>query len=884
MEQDAFPKGYEPQAVEARWYDHWLRHELFHAQDESERPPFAIVIPPPNVTGMLHMGHALNNVLQDIVVRCKRMQGYNALWMPGTDHAGIATQNVVEQELAREGLSRHDLGRERFIARVWEWRERYGGVIIHQLKRLGCSCDWARERFTMDEGLSRAVREVFVRLYRDGLVYQGDYIVNWCPRCHTAISDLEVEYKEETGHLWHIRYPYVDGSGYIVVATTRPETMLGDTAVAVHPQDDRYRAAVGKKVRLPLMNREIPVVADDYVTMDFGSGAVKITPACDPNDFAMAGRQNLDIVRIMDGSAVINENGGVYQGQDRYVCRENVVRDLEQQGYLVSTEPYTHNVGRCYRCKTDVEPAVSKQWFVRIAPLAREATAAVVRGRTRIVPPLWEATYFDWMDNIRDWCISRQIWWGHRIPVWTCENCQRVIVQTDDPEACPACGSRGLQQEEDVLDTWFSSALWPFSTLGWPDDTPALRTFYPTSLLITGFDILFFWVARMMMMGLYVMKDVPFRDVYLHALVRDENGEKMSKSRGNIIDPLAMIDKYGADAFRFTLAAFSAQGRDVRMSEERIAGYKFFVNKLWNAARFCHLHVANAPGAEAESDGPSFLADRWIRSRLNAAVEAVTRGLEEYRFNDAAAAAYQFVWHEFCDWYLELAKPVLYGRGSPAGRGKTQRVLREILLDSLKLLHPFMPFVTEEIWQRFVSGDGSIMTAPFPVAREDRRCPAAEEEMGLLREIVTKIRNVRGEMAIAPSRKLRVAFSTAAPEIRNSIARETASLKNLANLEELRLAADGEEPRHAATALAGPVRLYVLLEGIIHWEAEQARLGKEIAKVEKELAQAGKKLANRDFVAKASPAVVEKEERRHRALQEKHASLAAARERLAALA
>ncbi|MBA4398138.1 MAG: valine--tRNA ligase, partial [Syntrophus sp. (in: bacteria)] len=527
---------------------------FFRAQDKSDKPQFSIVIPPPNVTGMLHMGHALNNVLQDVMTRFKRMQGYNAMWMPGTDHAGIATQNVVEQELAKEGLTRHDLGREKFIERVWIWKEKYGGVIINQLKRLGCSCDWSRERFTMDEGLSRAVREVFVRLYHDGLIYQGDYIVNWCPRCHTAISDLEVEYAQEPGFLWSIRYPYKDGSGGIVVATTRPETMLGDTAVAVNPKDARYTDKIGKEVILPLVNRIIPVIADDYVTMDFGSGAVKITPASDPNDFAMAGRHNLEIVKIMDGSAVINENGGAYQGQDRYECRENVVRDLEKQGYLVGVEPYARNLGQCYRCRTDVEPFVSKQWFVKIQPLAKAASAAVITGQTRIIPATWEATYFEWLGNIRDWCISRQIWWGHRIPVWYCDGCGQITVSSDDPDRCTGCRSDRLRQDEDVLDTWFSSALWPFSTLGWPDRTDALKTFYPTSLLVTGFDILFFWVARMMMMGLYTMNDVPFRDVYLHALVRDEHGDKMSKSKGNIIDPLKMIDKYGADPFRFTLA------------------------------------------------------------------------------------------------------------------------------------------------------------------------------------------------------------------------------------------------------------------------------------------------------------------------------------------
>ncbi|MCL5807592.1 MAG: valine--tRNA ligase, partial [Deltaproteobacteria bacterium] len=703
MGKEALAKVFEPRAAEAKWYQYWLDNDFFHAADSSSQQPFSIVIPPPNVTGMLHMGHALNNVLQDICVRYKRMQGYNALWMPGMDHAGIATQNVVEQELAKEGLTRHDLGREKFIERVWEWKAKYGGVIIHQLKRLGCSCDWARERFTMDEGLSKAVREVFVRLYNDGLIYQGDYIVNWCPRCRTAISDLEVEYHQEAGHLWSIRYPFVEGEGGIVVATTRPETMLGDTAVAVNPNDGRYRELIGREVILPLMNRRIPVIADDYVTMEFGSGAVKITPASDPNDFAMAGRHQLEIIRIMDDNVVINKNGGAYEGQDRYECRRNVVRDLEKGGYLVGTEPYAHNIGQCYRCKTDIEPAVSRQWFVKIAPLAKEATAAVVKGQTRIIPPSWEATYFEWMNNIRDWCISRQIWWGHRIPVWNCEGCGKVIVASHDPDQCPDCGGTKLRQEEDVLDTWFSSGLWPFSTLGWPEKTEALKTFYPTSLLVTGFDILFFWVARMMMMGLYVMKDVPFRDVYLHALVRDENGEKMSKSKGNSIDPLEMMDRFGTDAFRFTLAAFTAQGRDVRMSEERIEGYKYFINKIWNATRFSMMNLEEySAGKDVRREDES-IADRWIKARLNRTVAEVIRGLDEYRFNDATAAVYQFVWHEFCDWYLELIKPVLYGKEDTAARSAAQKTLMVVLTTSLKLLHPFMPFLTEEIWQTLVA-------------------------------------------------------------------------------------------------------------------------------------------------------------------------------------
>jgi valyl-tRNA synthetase len=876
-------KVYEPHAAEARWYQYWLDQDFFRAQDVSDKPQFSIVIPPPNVTGMLHMGHALNNVLQDIMTRLRRMQGYNAMWMPGTDHAGIATQNVVEQELAKEGLTRHDLGREKFIERVWLWKEKYGGVIINQLKRLGCSCDWSRERFTMDEGLSRAVREVFVRLYHDGLIYQGDYIVNWCPRCHTAISDLEVEYAQEPGFLWSIRYPYADGSGVIVVATTRPETMLGDTAVAVNPKDQRYADKVGKEVILPLVNKKIPVIADDYVTMDFGSGAVKITPASDPNDFAIAGRHNLEIIKIMDGSAVINENGGVYQGQDRYVCRENVVKDLQAQGYLVGTEPYTRSLGQCYRCKTDVEPFISKQWFVKIQPLAKAASAAVIKGETRIIPSMWEATYFEWMSNIRDWCISRQIWWGHRIPVWYCDECGHIIVSSDDPDRCTGCQNASLRQDEDVLDTWFSSALWPFSTLGWPDQTGALKTFYPTSLLVTGFDILFFWVARMMMMGLYTMKDVPFRDVYLHALVRDEHGDKMSKSKGNIIDPLQMIDKYGADPFRFTLAAFTAQGRDVRMSEERIEGYRFFVNKIWNAAKFSMMNLEDYVDDDQPGKTDLSLPDRWILARLNRTVDEVIRGLDEYRFNEATGSLYQFVWHEFCDWYLELVKPVLYGRDQSARRRAAQQTLSQALRTILKLLHPFMPFLTEEIWQTVVADGASIMVSPYPEQDEGLADEDAERRMGLIVECIMCIRNIRGEMNIAPSRKLRIVLSAPEKALEDILNEGRDYIVNLGNVETLTVGMNLAEPKEAAVGVVGATRVFVLMEGMINIAAEKARLDKEINKVARDLSVVSRKLANRDFMAKAAEAVIRKEEQKYQELREKHQVLEAAVKKLEAL-
>ncbi|MBP7764637.1 MAG: valine--tRNA ligase [Deltaproteobacteria bacterium] len=873
-------KAFEPAEAEKRLYDYWLENKFFHAQDSSEALPFSIVIPPPNVTGMLHMGHALNNTLQDIIIRFKRMQGYNTLWMPGMDHAGIATQNVVEQQLRKEGLSRHDLGREKFIARVWEWKEQYGGVIINQLKRLGCSCDWDRERFTMDEGLSQAVREVFVRLYNEDMIYQGDYIVNWCPRCHTAISDLEVEFKQEQSNLWNIRYPFADGSGDIVVATTRPETMLGDTAVAVHPDDPRYKDKIGKMVILPLVNKPIPIIADDYVTMEFGSGAVKITPGSDPNDFAMAQRHNLEIISVIDGQGLINEYGGKYRGQDRYEARDNVVADLEKEGYLVGTEPYAHNVGQCYRCKTDIEPMVSKQWFVKIKPLAAKAIAAVSKKKTRIVPATWEATYFEWMNNIRDWCISRQLWWGHRIPVWYCGTCGKVIVSTVDPDKCPICDGASLRQDEDVLDTWFSSALWPFTTLGWPKRTEALKTFYPTSLLITGFDILFFWVARMMMMGLYVMKDVPFKDVYLHALVRDEKGEKMSKSKGNSIDPLVMIDRYGTDAFRFTLAAYTAQGRDVRMSPERIEGYKFFVNKIWNAAKLSLAGLADDdPGAPL--DVPDSLPDKWIKAKLNEAIADVTRSLDEYRFNDAAAAIYNFIWHEYCDWYLEVSKPALYGRVGPEQKQAAQRTLREVFGALLQLLHPFMPFVTEELWQALTGSDEhSIMVSRFPMVREDWNEKEAEKEMEMLMDIITAVRNIRGEMRIPPSHKLTVLVSAGDEANRQAVERGKDYIVNLANCESLTVDVSLAEPKGVATGVVGAMRIFVPLAGLVDIAGEKARLEKEIAKVSKDLEQSSRKLSNRDFRAKAAPEVIAKEEAKLREFQEKFTALEGALKKL----
>jgi len=656
---DMLDKGYEPGNVEKKWYAVWEQEQLFAAAATSPQPSYSIVIPPPNVTGVLHMGHALNNTMQDVLCRYRRLKGDNVLWMPGTDHAGIATQNVVERQLAEEGLTRHEVGREKFIEKVWEWKHKSGNAIINQLKRLGASCDWQRERFTMDEGLSAAVRKVFVQLYEEGLIYQGDYIINWCHRCHTALADLEVEHEERDGHLYHIRYPYAEGDGYIVVATTRPETMLGDTAVAVHPEDERYTDLPATHVTLPLLNKKIPIIRDSYVDMSFGTGGLKITPAHDPNDFELGRKHDLPAVKAIDDNGFMTAEAGQFEGLDRVACRDAVVKALEAEGLLEKIEPYQHSVGHCYRCKEIVEPNLSRQWFVKAKPLADKAIAAVKTGQTRIIPKTWEKTYYDWLENIRDWCISRQIWWGHQIPAWTCSACGKMVVALQAPEGCPDCQSPDMVQDTDVLDTWFSSALWPFSTMGWPEETDLLKTFYPTSVLVTGFDILFFWVARMMMMGIHFMGDIPFRDVYVHALVRDEKGKKMSKSKGNVIDPLTVIESYGTDAFRFTLAAFAVQGRDVKMSEKRVEGYRHFVNKLWNAARFSLMHI-QAAGGEIDR-GKLTLADRWILSRLNRLGGKVTAALDDYKFNEAAGALYNFIWHEFCDWYLEAIKPALYG-------------------------------------------------------------------------------------------------------------------------------------------------------------------------------------------------------------------------------
>jgi valyl-tRNA synthetase len=883
MGRDLLPKAYEPKEIEKRWYGFWEEKKLFHAEDRKTGREYSIVIPPPNVTGSLHMGHALNNTLQDILVRYHRMNGHNTLWMPGMDHAGIATQNVVERRLREEGLSRDDLGREKFIERVWTWKEHSGGVILNQLKRLGCSCDWDRERFTMDEGLSRAVREVFVRLYEEGLIYRGDYIVNWCPRCHTALSDLEVEHEDAPGHLWLIRYPVEDSDEALTVATTRPETMLGDTAVAVNPKDERYRHLIGRNAILPLVGRKLTIIGDPIVDTEFGTGALKVTPAHDLTDFELSLKHDLERVTVMDYHGRINERGIHFNGMDRYQCREAIVQELEREGFLVGIEPYTVGLGRCYRCKDVIEPIISKQWFVKTAPLAERAKAAVENDSTRIVPERWTKTYFEWMNTIREWGISRQSWWGHRIPAWTCGDCGEVVVDREDPTQCPSCKGSNLTRETDVLDTWFSSALWPFSTMGWPDRTDLLHAFYPTSCLVTGFDILFFWVARMMMMGLKFMDDVPFEEVYIHALVRDEHGKKMSKSLGNIIDPLEVMDKFGTDAFRFTLAAMAAQGRDIRLSEQRIEGYRNFMNKLWNAARFTLPYMEGDDGeASLPAKESPALADRWILSRLNATVREVRSGIEEYRFNDAAQTLYGFTWHEFCDWYIEYAKLPL-GGDDPEAAGNTARVLRHVLDSLLRLLHPIIPFITEEIASRVPGNSETIMRGPFPEFDESKQDREAEEKMELLMGLISVVRNIRAEMNLPPGKKLPVIIAPSTEAERELIVENEPMALSLGRIENLQVGNPGTDvppPRMSATGVVGELKIFVPLEGIVDPEAEISRLEKELGKIDKDLSGVEKKLSNENFIAKAKPEAVEKQRKRSEDLTAKAAALNESLERM----
>jgi valyl-tRNA synthetase len=863
-------KSYDPAIAEAKWYSYWESLALFHADPARPGDSYSIVIPPPNVTGSLHMGHALNVTLQDVLIRYHGMLGRNVLWLPGTDHAGIATQNVVERLLASEGIDRQTLGREKFEERVWKWKEESGGVILNQLKRLGAACDWGRERFTMDEGLSRAVREAFVRLHRKGLVYRGRYIINWCPRCHTALSDLEVAHEETKGGLYYIRYPELSGRRSVVVATTRPETMLGDTAVAVNPKDERYAGRVGATLRLPLMDRPIPLIADEMVAPEFGTGAVKITPGHDPNDFEVARRHDLPTVRVIDDSGKMTREAGAFAGMDRFACREAVLERLRKEGFIVKEEQYLHNVGHCYRCKTVVEPTESIQWFVKTKPLAEPAIRAVQSGETRIIPPNWERTYFDWMENIRDWCISRQIWWGHRIPAYHCPACGLTMVEVEAPDRCSSCGSGDLRQEEDVLDTWFSSALWPFSTLGWPDRTEDLARYYPTSALVTGFDILFFWVARMMMMGIEFTGKAPFRDVVIHALVRDAKGEKMSKTRGNVIDPLDLMERYGTDAFRFTLVALAAQGRDIRMSDERLEGYRNFMNKLFQAGRFVRMNVDGNTARNLPED--LSVVDRWILSRLQRVIDEIRKGIEEYRFNEASSAFYQFTWHEFCDWYLEMIKPSLLPEAGAETRENQRAVLLSVFETILRLSHPFLPFLSEEIWQSLPGERGSIMTEAYPSADPDRADVDVEEDMGHLMEVVRAVRNIRSELNVPPAKRV---------EVRLKGQRE--DLGFLRDHEEiiLRLARAGKVaymdpeyiPVEDATAVVNDIEVCLPLAGLIDFRKESQRLRKEIDKANAEIAVVSAKLGNEKFVANAPADIVEAHRTRRGDLELKLTSL-----------
>lgn len=850
-------KTYDPKSFENKLYEEWMEKGYFKAEPDGKKDPFTIVIPPPNITGQLHIGHALNDTIQDVIVRFKRMQGFSTLWLPGTDHASIATEvKIVEKMKNEEGLTKKDVGRDGFLERAWAWKEKYGGRIVEQLKKLGASCDWSRETFTMDEKCSRAVNEVFVNLYEKGLIYKGDRIINWCPCCKTALSDAEVEYKEQDSHLWHIRYPLADGSGEIVVATTRPETMLGDTAVAVNPDDGRYTDMVGKTLVLPLMNKLIPVVADEYVEKDFGSGAVKITPAHDPNDFEVGLRHNLEVIRIMNDDGSMNENAGAYKGLDRVEARRRICEDLQAQGYMVEIEDYKHNVGECYRCHSTVEPIVSKQWFVKMEPLAKPAIEAAHTGAVNFVPERFTKIYLGWLENIRDWCISRQLWWGHRIPVWYCRDCGEVMCSTTDIDTCTKCGSKNVEQDPDVLDTWFSSGLWPFSTMGWPQKTKELETFYPTSLLVTGRDIIFFWVARMLFDALEFTGKSPFHDVLIHGLVLDSQGRKMSKSLGNGIDPLQVIEQYGADTLRFMLITGNTPGNDLRFQTERLEAARNFCNKIWNATRFVLMNLEDyQPMAEEALQYTT--ADQWIISRFHSVAKDVTNRLESYDLGGAANTLYDFIWNEFCDWYIEIVKPRLYGKETEVSRRTAQQVIAAVLRDTMILLHPFMPFITEEIWQHLPHEGETIMLAQWPQVDETKISAEIEAQMNVVMDIIRAIRNMRSEMNVPPGKKADCVIAANKEEFLTMLQSTAPYIKNLVNLEQLDLVLClAEKPDQAVTAVVQGIELFLPLKGLIDMDKEIARLEKEVEKMNKEIERLEKKLNNAGFVAKAPAEVI----------------------------
>ncbi|MEE1224089.1 MAG: valine--tRNA ligase [Clostridia bacterium] len=848
-------KTYNPAEFEDRLYNEWIEKGYFHAEIDKNKKPFTIVIPPPNVTGQLHMGHALDETLQDILIRYKRMQGYSALWVPGTDHAGIATQIKVEEELrVNEGLTRYDLGREKFLERVWDWKEKYGSRIINQLKKIGSSCDWDRERFTMDEGCSKAVKEVFVNLYNKGLIYQGSRIINWCPHCITALSDAEVDHAEQAGHFWHIKYPVKDSDEFVVIATTRPETLFGDVAVAVNPEDDRYKHIVGKTLVLPLVGREIPVIADEYVDKEFGTGCVKITPAHDPNDFEVGQRHNLEQIKVMNDDATMNAYAGKYEGMDRYDCRKAMIEDLEAQGLLVKIEDHAHNVGQCYRCGTTVEPIISKQWFVKMPPLAGPAIEAVKNDETEFVPEHFEKIYFHWLENIRDWCISRQLWWGHRIPAFYCDDCNEMVVTKEDSAVCPKCG-KPMRQDPDTLDTWFSSALWPFSTLGWPEKTPELEYFYPTSVLVTGYDIIPFWVMRMMFSGIEHMNEVPFDKVFIHGLVRDSKGRKMSKSLGNGIDPLEIIDQYGADALRFNLATGNAPGNDMRFYIERVENGRNFANKIWNASRFTMMNLEITENKLPPVEDLQ-LEDKWILSKYNSIVKVVTDNLDKFELGIALSNLYDFIWESFCDWYIELVKPRLFDKENPTGK-TAQYVLTYVLSHTMQLLHPFMPFITEEIWKHLPNEGESIVISQWPEYDEKLSFPKEEEDMTLIMDAVSAVRNRRAEMNVVPSKKAKVIIVTNKIDVFEN---GSAFFVKLASASEVTVQTDKSGiDANAVNIVVPSAEIYLPMSELVDKDKELERLNAEKKKLEGEIKRVEGKLNNQGFVAKAPQKVVDEE-------------------------